>query len=121
MVTRKVDRVVKHKNYNAATFNNDIALLRLDQEVKLGKDVNDPSPVCLPAAGKTISSPTWNWIILPKIWELLVDPNLCFKTALTHHHTFNKKSSPGFEVKVFNILHSRMYDELNETGVNCLE
>ncbi|KAK7575607.1 hypothetical protein V9T40_011893 [Parthenolecanium corni] len=55
LVTRKVDRVVKHKNYNAATFNNDIALLRLDQEVKLGKDVNDPSPVCLPAAGKTFN------------------------------------------------------------------
>lgn len=55
LVTRSVDRVVKHKNYNAATFNNDIALLRLDREVKMGKDVNDPAPVCLPPAGKPIS------------------------------------------------------------------
>lgn len=51
LVTRKVDRIVKHKNYNAATFNNDIALLRLDQEVKLGKNADYPAPVCLPQEG----------------------------------------------------------------------
>lgn len=51
IITRKIDRIVKHKNYNAGTFNNDIALIRMDQEVKLGKSAEYPSPICLPTEG----------------------------------------------------------------------
>jgi len=50
-ITRKVDRIVKHKGYNAATFNNDIALVRLSEEVKVGKSQDQPNPVCLPTEG----------------------------------------------------------------------
>ncbi len=53
LVTRKVDRIIKHSKYNTGTFNNDIALVRLDQEVKLGKDAGYPSPICLPQEGLT--------------------------------------------------------------------
>lgn len=52
LITRKIDRIVKHKGYSPSTFNNDIALIRLDQEVKLGKSPETPSPVCLPVEGK---------------------------------------------------------------------
>ncbi|XP_065225645.1 trypsin-1-like isoform X2 [Planococcus citri] len=54
-ITRKVERIVKHKNYNSGTFNNDIALIKMDQDVKLGKSADYPSPVCLPTEGKSFS------------------------------------------------------------------
>lgn len=51
LITRKIDRIVKHKNYSPSTFNNDIALIRMDKEVSLGKSPETPSPVCLPMEG----------------------------------------------------------------------
>lgn len=54
-ITKKVDRIVKHKGYNAGTFNNDIALVRLSEEVKLGRSPDQPNPVCLPTEGEYIS------------------------------------------------------------------
>lgn len=46
---RKVKRIIKHSSYSDESFNNDIALLALDKEVKIE---NDLRPVCLPPASK---------------------------------------------------------------------
>jgi secreted trypsin-like serine protease len=49
-IDRRVQRVVVHSGYDEATFNNDIALLRLDSEVTLQDRLR---PVCLPTPGAT--------------------------------------------------------------------
>lgn len=51
-VDRKIARVLKHPGYSDVTFNNDIALLRLDKEVAFDDTVR---PACLPPAGKSFS------------------------------------------------------------------
>uniref|UniRef100_A0A1B6E201 Peptidase S1 domain-containing protein n=1 Tax=Clastoptera arizonana TaxID=38151 RepID=A0A1B6E201_9HEMI len=52
---RKLRRIIKHSSYSDDTFNNDIALLALDEEVKIE---NDLRPVCLPPAKKSFSGVT---------------------------------------------------------------
>jgi secreted trypsin-like serine protease len=52
-VDRKVQRVVTHSRYDGATFNNDIALLRLDREIPIEGLLR---PVCLPDIGTASSS-----------------------------------------------------------------
>jgi hypothetical protein len=47
-IDRKVQRVVTHSRYDGATFNNDIALLRLDREIPIEDLLR---PVCLPDLG----------------------------------------------------------------------
>lgn len=47
-IDRRVERVVIHSRYDDSTFNNDIALLRLDREVSLDSRLR---PVCLPTLG----------------------------------------------------------------------
>lgn len=49
---RKVLRVVKHAGYSSATYNNDIALLRLESAVDFGATLR---PVCLPTMGKSFT------------------------------------------------------------------
>ncbi|XP_034250892.1 trypsin-1-like [Thrips palmi] len=51
-VDRKIARVLKHPGYSDVTFNNDIALLRLDKEVAFDDTLR---PACLPPAGKSFS------------------------------------------------------------------
>lgn len=50
---RNVQRIIKHAAYNSATYNNDIALLRLD--VPLEPASTGVRPVCLPTAGKSFT------------------------------------------------------------------
>jgi Zn-dependent alcohol dehydrogenase len=47
-IDRKVQNVISHSRFDDKTFNNDIALLRLDKEVKIEGVLR---PVCLPIAG----------------------------------------------------------------------
>lgn len=47
----KVSKVIKHKGYSTKSYNNDIALLRMDTEgVEFGPNTGI-NPVCLPPAG----------------------------------------------------------------------
>ncbi|XP_050298147.1 trypsin-1-like [Anthonomus grandis grandis] len=51
--TRKVKRIIRHRSYGQdVTFNNDIALLELDNEVSLSDMTR---PVCLPPTGKSFT------------------------------------------------------------------
>lgn len=47
---KKVLRVVKHARYNPSTYDNDIALLRLDSPVQLSSPLRS---ACLPTKGKS--------------------------------------------------------------------
>ena len=47
-IDRKVENIVIHRKYDDTTFNNDIALIRLDEEVKIEGRLR---PVCLPTLG----------------------------------------------------------------------
>lgn len=49
VIHRGVSSATVHPRYNQNTFNNDIAVLKLDQEVKYSNDIR---PVCLPEKGK---------------------------------------------------------------------
>lgn len=50
---RKVDDIIRHRNYNVgASYNNDIALLKLDKSVPFS---NIMMPVCLPSLGRDYS------------------------------------------------------------------
>lgn len=53
VIDRKISRIIRHSGYNDRTFNNDIALLRLDEEIPI---VGDVRPVCLPPRGKSFSN-----------------------------------------------------------------
>ncbi|XP_050536354.1 trypsin-1-like [Daktulosphaira vitifoliae] len=51
----KVKKVIKHKGYSPSSYNNDIALLRLDTEgIELGQTTGI-NPVCLPVEGKSFA------------------------------------------------------------------
>ncbi|XP_055325062.1 trypsin-1-like [Sitodiplosis mosellana] len=52
LIKRKVMRIIRHAGYSPTNFNNDIALLRLDREVKF---TNVLKPVCMPSRGKSFS------------------------------------------------------------------
>lgn len=57
--TRKIAAIKKHASYNkGVSFNNDVALLKLDKEV----DIHGPhtllKPVCMPTPGKSFSGHT---------------------------------------------------------------
>lgn len=51
-VDRKVARVIKHPGYSDSTFNNDIALLRLDRALEFDETLR---PACLPPMGKSFT------------------------------------------------------------------
>jgi Trypsin len=48
IIERNVVKIIHHNRYNPNTFNNDIALLRLDKEVPIKGDL---SPACMPLPG----------------------------------------------------------------------
>ncbi|XP_022904920.1 trypsin-1-like [Onthophagus taurus] len=53
IITRGVQTIFKHSNYNVGTtYNNDIALLKLDERVAFGDLLR---PVCLPRRGETFT------------------------------------------------------------------
>lgn len=52
VIFRKTEWIVKHKDFVWETINNDIALIRLNEEVELGNTSDKPSPVCLPTKRK---------------------------------------------------------------------
>ncbi|KAG7224361.1 hypothetical protein INR49_004703 [Caranx melampygus] len=45
-VRRNIKRIIAHEDYNPMTYNNDIALMELDTEVKLNQNI---WPICLPS------------------------------------------------------------------------
>jgi len=49
IIERNVAKITHHNKYNPNTFNNDIALLKLDKEVPIKGDL---SPACMPLAGQ---------------------------------------------------------------------
>ncbi|XP_077289421.1 trypsin-1-like [Arctopsyche grandis] len=51
-ITRKIARVLRHPRYSNQNYNNDIALLRLDEKVEL---VGKLRPVCMPVSGKSFT------------------------------------------------------------------
>ncbi|CRL05277.1 CLUMA_CG018008, isoform A [Clunio marinus] len=51
-ITRKVKRIVKHPRYSQSNYDNDIALVQLDEPVEFEGILN---PVCLAKSGKTYS------------------------------------------------------------------
>lgn len=44
----KIKRIIKHSGYSRVNFNNDIALIMVDREIKFD---NNMRPVCLPERG----------------------------------------------------------------------
>ncbi|XP_031417423.1 transmembrane protease serine 9-like [Clupea harengus] len=58
-VSRTVDRIVLHPNYNSRTSDNDIAMLRLSSPVQF---TNFIRPVCLAASGSVFKSGTDSWV-----------------------------------------------------------
>lgn len=55
VIDRKVKRIIRHSGYSGTTFDNDIALLKLDEDVPISGDMR---PVCLPHRGKSFSNHT---------------------------------------------------------------
>ncbi|KAI5749407.1 hypothetical protein M8J76_007086 [Diaphorina citri] len=54
-IDRKVKWITKHRGYSTTTFNNDIALIRLEEELKYDDKLR---PVCMPVKGKSFSNKT---------------------------------------------------------------
>lgn len=57
-VKRKVKRIIAHSGYNYLTYDNDIALMELDADVKLNQNI---WPICLP-------SPTYDFPAGREAW-----------------------------------------------------
>ncbi|KAM9346002.1 serine protease 27-like [Symphorus nematophorus] len=58
-VSRTVSKIIKHPNYVANKFNNDIALLKLSSPVQF---TNYIRPVCLAASGSVFDAGTTCWV-----------------------------------------------------------
>lgn len=50
-IDRGVKRIIKHSGYSDRDFNNDIAIIQLDEDVELEGDAG-LRPVCLPPASE---------------------------------------------------------------------
>ncbi|KAL7025995.1 hypothetical protein ACKWTF_013733 [Chironomus riparius] len=48
-ITRNVEKITKHPRYSQSTFDNDIAIIKLDKRVKFEGILN---PVCMPTKGE---------------------------------------------------------------------
>jgi len=53
IIERNISRIIKHSGYSDRNFNNDIALLRLSEDVPFD---NGLLPVCLPQRGRSFSN-----------------------------------------------------------------
>ncbi|XP_067235093.1 trypsin I-P1-like [Chanodichthys erythropterus] len=58
-IIRTASRIIRHSNYNASTFDNDIALVQLNSSVTFSDYIK---PVCLAAAGSVFSAGTESWV-----------------------------------------------------------
>lgn len=58
-VARGVEEIIVHPHYDSLTFDNDIALMKLNESVSFNKYIQ---PVCLAAAGSTFHAGTINWV-----------------------------------------------------------
>ncbi|XP_050957605.1 uncharacterized protein LOC127158567 [Labeo rohita] len=58
-ISRRVDQIVIHPEYNPKNFDNDIALVKLSSSVTFNEYI---SPVCLAATGSTFAEGTESWI-----------------------------------------------------------
>ncbi|XP_071027530.1 trypsin-like isoform X2 [Oncorhynchus clarkii lewisi] len=58
-VSRTVSQIIRHPNYNSATNDNDICLLKLSSSVTF---TNYIRPVCLTAGGSTYYNGTTSWV-----------------------------------------------------------
>lgn len=58
-VERTVEQIVNHPNYNSATHNNDMSLLKLSSPVTF---TNYIQPVCLAAPGSTVHADLDSWV-----------------------------------------------------------
>ncbi|XP_031417421.1 LOW QUALITY PROTEIN: transmembrane protease serine 9-like, partial [Clupea harengus] len=58
-VSRSVDRIVLHPNYDSDTSDNDIAMLRLSSPVQFSNFIR---PVCLAASGSVFNNGTDSWV-----------------------------------------------------------
>lgn len=58
-VQRKVKRILGHPHYDPISYDNDLALMELNQEVVLNQNV---WPICLPASTHHFTPGTWAWI-----------------------------------------------------------
>ena len=58
-VSRSVDRIVLHPNYDSDTNDNDIAMLRLSSPVQFNNFIR---PVCLAASGSVFNNGTDSWV-----------------------------------------------------------
>ncbi|XP_042559193.1 transmembrane protease serine 9-like [Clupea harengus] len=58
-VSRSLDRIVLHPNYDSDTSDNDIAMLRLSSPVQFSNFIR---PVCLAASGSVFNNGTDSWV-----------------------------------------------------------
>lgn len=54
-VDRKVEEITTHPKYNARTYDNDIAIIKLDEPVEMTELLH---PVCMPTPGKSFKGET---------------------------------------------------------------
>ncbi|XP_068601364.1 suppressor of tumorigenicity 14 protein homolog [Brachionichthys hirsutus] len=87
-VKRKVRRIIAHRDYDRATFNNDIALMELEANVTLNQNI---WPICLPSpthdfpAGQeawitgwgATKEGGWNAVILQKAEVRIINSTVC--------------------------------------------
>ncbi|XP_041651915.1 ST14 transmembrane serine protease matriptase a [Cheilinus undulatus] len=59
VVRRSLKRIISHPNYNAYTFDNDIALMELDSPINYSEHIQ---PICLPAAQHDFQTGSNVWI-----------------------------------------------------------
>lgn len=79
----KVLRVIKHKGYSPTSYNNDIALLRMDTDgVEFGPSTG-LHPVCMPAEGMTYSYSTHK-----TIEDRIIRNKYCGRTERKKKHRF---------------------------------
>ena len=56
----KIANVTKHENYNSRSYDNDIAIIELEEEVTFNKGIE---PACLPSTSPSLSEEKVSWII----------------------------------------------------------
>lgn len=97
IVERRVRKARMHADFEARTYNNDIAILELDHPVEFDAKIQ---PACLPLDGKTETRISWltRFLIINKISPL---PLVCISTI--HIHFFFCASQQN--ISTFSFLH----------------
>ncbi|CAO1389570.1 unnamed protein product [Diamesa serratosioi] len=103
-VSKNVKRVVVHRQYDAATFENDLAILELESPVHYDSHI---VPICMPAdssefTGKVATVSGWGRLkygggvpsVLQEVQVPIIDNEVCQEMFATAGH--NKKILPSF-------------------------